>query len=410
MKKIDVVITYYNEDLSWINDLNKKYINKIFIYNKSGSDDYIPIENIGLDTHTILFHIVKHYDNLSDNIVFLQGNPFDHQTNPYNVNDINKWFEELQTLDHTTNYHISPLDSGLTNGKVSYWKRPLKDTGYDIKTWMNRYLNIDKSKKNAPIYWAAQFGVSKDKILKNPITFYEELLSQHDSKWGEISHFMERSFGLIFNIDGLHLHNRNNFGEFLTFHNLNKKGVEIGSFKGEYTGKILNAWNGILYMVDPWRPLGDEYIDMSNHKNHNMVYSEAIDNITGFEDRAIMIRTISEKAVDLFEDESLDFVYIDGNHAYEYVKQDIELWYPKVKKGGLVSGHDYILFDGNIEGWYKDENFAEDKINKHIWSPDRKIYYGLFGVNPAVDEFCKNNNYEFKTSNEWSSTWYFFKR
>jgi hypothetical protein len=68
-----------------------------------------------------------------------------------------------------------------------------------------------------------------------------------------------------------------------------------------------------------------------------------------------MVRASSEIASNMFQDESLDFVYIDANHAYDFVKQDIELWYPKVKKGGYLWGHDYIDLN-----WYNDPNFAEN--------------------------------------------------
>lgn len=408
IKKIDVVVTYFNEDLSWIDDLDKFYVNNIYIYNKSGSDDFIPLENIGLDSQTILNHIVKHYNNLPDGLIFLQGNPFDTGLKPYDVNDLNQWLIELQDLDHTTNYTLSPLDGSLENGKISYWKRSLKSTGYDIKTWMKKYFNISKETKVGPIYWGCQFGVHKEVIESVPLSLYEELLLQHDSKFGEISHFMERVWGMMFKIDGKQLHSRNNFGEFLNHHKLTKIGVEVGTFKGEFAKQILSTWEGILYMVDPWRELTKGYIDISNHINHPTSYLETINNLKGFEDRGFMLRGKSSQIVDLFEDESLDFVYIDGNHEYSYVKEDIDLWYPKIKKGGLISGHDYCLFNGNREGWYKDPNFAEDGINKHIWGDN--IYYGLFGVNPAVDEFVNSKGYQLYHTDEWSSTWYIFKK
>ena len=47
------------------------------------------------------------------------------------------------------------------------------------------------------------------------------------------------------------------------------------------------------------------------------------------------------EAVKDFKDNSIDFVYIDGNHTYDYVTQDITEWSKKVRKGGIVSGHDY---------------------------------------------------------------------
>ena len=118
-------------------------------------------------------------------------------------------------------------------------------------------------------------------------------------------------------------------------------GVEVGTFKGEFSKEILRRWRGTLYMVDVWNELGDEYIDASNHKNfEGGVYGECMNNIKGFEDRGIMVRATSKKASELFEDNSLDFVYIDANHAYDFVKEDIQLWYPKVKSGGFIGGHD----------------------------------------------------------------------
>jgi hypothetical protein len=105
----------------------------------------------------------------------------------------------------------------------------------------------------------------------------------------------------------------------------------------------------------------------------------------------------------------LDFIYIDANHAYDFVKEDIECWYPKVKPGGWVMGHDYI--DMNWET----PPFAENGKDKHLWmyddsNPEGTKYAGVFGVNPAVDEFCLENNYTPRFTSEWFGTWYFKKK
>lgn len=179
------------------------------------------------------------------------------------------------------------------------------------------------------------------------------------------------------------------------------KGAEVGTFKGEFTREVVSGWMGTMYMIDVWRPLGDEYLDASNHAIHTTAYADAMENIKGLEDRAIMIRATSEVAADIFTNESLDFVYIDANHAYDFVKQDIALWYPKVKAGGYIGGHDYIAMD-----WYKDPNFLPNGKDKHIWSGDMSFYHGVFGVNPAVDEFCQNNDYTNLTiTDEWFGSW-----
>jgi len=181
------------------------------------------------------------------------------------------------------------------------------------------------------------------------------------------------------------------------------KGVEIGTFKGQFSKEILQNWNGTLYMVDVWRPLGDEYLDSSNHAIHSTAYSETMSSINGLEDRGIMIRATSEKAFEIFTDNSLDFAYIDANHAYDFVVQDIKLWYPKIKPGGYLLGHDYIDLD-----WYNDPNFTENKKDKHIWNGE--FYHGVFGVNPAVDEFCKEHNYDLTLTSEWFGTWLIKKK
>jgi hypothetical protein len=177
-------------------------------------------------------------------------------------------------------------------------------------------------------------------------------------------------------------------------------GAEIGSFKGEFAKEIVENWGGNLFMVDVWRGLGDEYKDASNHNNHTNAYAEAMKSIEGYEDRAVMMRGSSQVVSEMFEDDCFDFVYIDANHAYDFVIQDIELWYPKVKEGGYLLGHDYIDMD-----WEKDPHFADCYgKDKHIYS-STGFYFGVFGVNPAVDEFCKTNNYELTLTHEWFGTW-----
>jgi hypothetical protein len=183
------------------------------------------------------------------------------------------------------------------------------------------------------------------------------------------------------------------------FNFANGIGVEVGSFKGEFAKQILDVWSGNLYMVDVWRGLGNEYLDASNHNIHTTAYADAMKSIEGKEDRSVMIRCNSAKAISLFPDKSLDFVYIDANHAYDYVVEDIKLWYPKVKNGGYLLGHDYLDFD-----WYNDPNFMANGKDKHIYAANG-FYFGVFGVNPAVDEFCKRGGYELTITNEWFGTW-----
>lgn len=193
-------------------------------------------------------------------------------------------------------------------------------------------------------------------------------------------------------------------------HNLIGRGVEVGSFKGQYANEILKKWSGKLYLVDVWRELNtSEYLDSSNQIEYLKILNECCENIKGNEYRCFMIRADSVNGSKMFLDESLDFVYIDANHKYEYVKQDISLWFPKVRKGGIIAGHDYLKLN-----WTTDQFHATHPKDKHIWidgngDGNYNTYAGEFGVNPAVDEFCAENNYKANLTNEWFGSWYFIK-
>ena len=201
------------------------------------------------------------------------------------------------------------------------------------------------------------------------------------------------------------MNNRNLLPEKLKDLGLTGRGVELGTFKGEFSRVILESWPGTLFMIDVWRPLSiEEYDDQSNHANHTDAYSEAMNNTKEYAERAHMIRCKGEVAAELFQDESLDFVYIDANHTYEAVTEDIRIWYPKVKSGGIIAGHDYLKLT-------YPEN--EKNIPLILWdqsTPDQQNYAGMFGVNPAVDEFCASNKYELKITDEFLGTWWIIKK
>lgn len=200
--------------------------------------------------------------------------------------------------------------------------------------------------------------------------------------------------------------NREQIGELLSHYKLNNIGVELGSFKGQFANTILSSWEGRLIMVDVWRELPhEEYDDISNHREHIDAYSQAMENIKGFEDRAFMFRMKGSDASKFIMDESLDFVYIDANHTYEAVQEDLDLWYRKVKPGGLVMGHDYLpsyFYDGKIEKNQALYTFPEGQ-------PEKAKYTGMFGVNPAVNEFCEKYNYKVNKTDEFLATWWFVK-
>jgi len=121
--------------------------------------------------------------------------------------------------------------------------------------------------------------------------------------------------------------------------------VEIGAWKGKSTAymavEIANSGKTIKFdTVDTW--LGSE--ESTHHKDPAVIsgtlYELFLENIRPARDHINPIRSTSVTAAKLYQDHSLDFVFIDASHRYENVRQDIEHWLPKVKSGGMIAGDD----------------------------------------------------------------------
>ena len=119
-----------------------------------------------------------------------------------------------------------------------------------------------------------------------------------------------------------------------------RKGVEVGVARGSYSFVLStnNPWCK-LYSIDPWT-LYDGMRDFTNARFMSELEVAARQRL-GPRTNIQIIKDFSMEAVKKFDDESLDFVYIDANHEWPYVTQDIFYWAKKVRAGGIVSGHDY---------------------------------------------------------------------
>lgn len=119
-----------------------------------------------------------------------------------------------------------------------------------------------------------------------------------------------------------------------------KVGAEVGVEEGLYT-KVLCEANpqAKIYGVDPWRSYRGYREHVSQEKLEGF-YEATRMRLVPCENYEL-IRKFSMEAVADFEDESLDFVYIDGNHALPFIINDLIEWSKKVRSGGIVSGHDY---------------------------------------------------------------------
>lgn len=118
-------------------------------------------------------------------------------------------------------------------------------------------------------------------------------------------------------------------------------GAEVGVEQGKYSEVLLKANPKLkLYAIDAWEHYRG-YRDHVNQAKLDGFYAAVQAKLKPFPG-ATVVKGFSMDVVRDFPEGSLDFVYIDGNHAWDWVAQDIIEWSKRVRKGGIVSGHDWV--------------------------------------------------------------------
>jgi hypothetical protein len=118
--------------------------------------------------------------------------------------------------------------------------------------------------------------------------------------------------------------------------------AEIGVYRGRFTAALTKrAPNMKLYGIDKWK-VYPGYKDYGDNDLESEAYADAIRR-TQDKPNVHLINAWSVDAAKTFADESLDYIFIDANHSYEFVVEDLKAWEPKVKTGGIIMGHDYFV-------------------------------------------------------------------
>lgn len=142
-----------------------------------------------------------------------------------------------------------------------------------------------------------------------------------------------------------------------------KVGVEVGVAGGWYSNQIMKRNPQMkLYGVDPWISY-EGYTDYKLKSTFNKLEASAHNLLDGYPNYEF-VKEFSMDALKRFEDNSLDFVYLDGNHGEPYITQDITEWYKKVRPGGILAGHDYTRTKGKENR--PPNNNTIDATNKFI--------------------------------------------
>ena len=160
-------------------------------------------------------------------------------------------------------------------------------------------------------------------------------------------------------------------------------GAELGVWRGMFSDMILRYSKlELLFSIDEWK--------LGSWSGPECYYATK-KRLAVHENRSIILPMSFSEAARIIADDSLDFIYIDGNHDYDNISRDIKEWWPKLKSGGIFSGHDYEL-----QG-----PFGED-----------------FGVIRAVSELAREHDLDIRVTEvhnrrvepDWGySSWYLWK-
>lgn len=122
-------------------------------------------------------------------------------------------------------------------------------------------------------------------------------------------------------------------------------GLEVGVQRGLNSRGILTSWPSckVYHLVDPWVQQGN-YSDFANVDDsaQSQIYLEAVANLEAWSDKTTFHRMLSTEAAAKFDDGTLDFVYIDARHDYCAVVEDLAAYWPLIRPGGVLAGHDYL--------------------------------------------------------------------
>lgn len=148
------------------------------------------------------------------------------------------------------------------------------------------------------------------------------------------------------------------FGIFLKKQKLLKAFAEVGVAEGRSSLEFMNWGFKKAYLIDVWEHTAALPGDGSSSQAwHDLNYRGTKEKMKKFGKKVVFLKGESKDVVHKVTDDSLTFVYLDGNHSYEGVLNDLKIWLPKLKEGGIMAGHDY----------------------NH-----------LYGVQKAVDEFARS--------------------
>mmetsp|Transcript_30064 Transcript_30064/g.57742 ORF Transcript_30064/g.57742 Transcript_30064/m.57742 type:complete len:327 (-) Transcript_30064:515-1495(-) len=189
--------------------------------------------------------------------------------------------------------------------------------------------------------------------------------------------------------------------------------VELGVDSGGFSKfNLMHCEHCIKYfMVDVWgMGLQDTYADGSNLgsvERSEVRMKQALENVAAYKDVAVILRNTTLEAAAMIEDGTVDFVYVDARHDYASVMQDLEAWWPKLRRGGILAGHDYVTAD-EVKHWKGPCPLVQTLTSTSDYSLQPDGSRDNRAVKGAVDEFAAKHRRQVQVTYSDGSFAYFW--
>lgn len=152
--------------------------------------------------------------------------------------------------------------------------------------------------------------------------------------------------------------------------------VELGAYKGKSTSFIVTEMinrnrNIKFYTIDTFQ--GDsgstdkKEVEAYKKVNVSKMLDEFIENTKHLPEKLNVLINNSDLCAKMFEDNSVDTIFIDAGHSYEAVLADLKAWYPKMKNGSTMAGHDYNSWEGVKKAVLEFFGKEPDKVENDCW-------------------------------------------
>lgn len=188
------------------------------------------------------------------------------------------------------------------------------------------------------------------------------------------------------------IYTRNHFGQLLNSKGLLGEAAEVGTHRGDFGCRLWEQWQGkMLHCVDPWQNNLPGYqlqqaTLWGGAKTREEDYKVARKVLKNYP--CTFHQMLSVKAAEAIPDNSLCFIYVDGNHEPPHPSNDLHLWWPKLIPGGIMAGHDFICPGELGGGWGRYIqpavlNFAGGKgIDVYLLTEDDGLPWSFYFYKP----------------------------